>query len=244
MSKEDTLDIYETIRLSCGGHKSLEDGVCVMELSSYLAHEPWSDTPKCVSPVLGAFLRSWNDALDDETRQLLKPYAAKVLKTAGSPEADLKRAWMATDWLAREFAPAWLRAAGLKKHAEALENLVALVDDRTARVAQSKLSAAWDAAGDAARSAARSAAWNAARDAAWNAARSAARSAAWDAAGDAARSAARSAAWDAAWNAARDAAWNAARSAAWDAAGNALAPTVKILQASAFKLLDRMIAAQ
>jgi hypothetical protein len=214
-----------TLKLSSGSHESPRDGACVMELASYLAHQPWSDSPKCVSPVLGAFLRSWNDALNDHDRQMLKPYARKVLKTAGSHEVDLKRSWMAMDWLAREFAPAWLRAAGLKDHAEALEGLTALVDDRSAQKAQPKL----EAAGLAARSAAESAA----ESAAWSAAGSAAESAAWLAAESTARSAARSAA--------ESAARSAAESAAWLAAWSALEPTVKILQESALKLLDRMI---
>ena len=55
--------------------------MCVMELSAFLAGEPHSDAPVCVSPVIRAFLVSWNDSLDDDGRQMLKPYAARVLGT-------------------------------------------------------------------------------------------------------------------------------------------------------------------
>jgi hypothetical protein len=40
-----------------------------MELASMLAGEPFSDQPKSVCPVVAAFLRGYNDAVDDETRQ-------------------------------------------------------------------------------------------------------------------------------------------------------------------------------
>ena len=197
------------------GSHSPDGQMCVMELSAYIAHEPWSDHPECVSPVLGAFLRAWNDALDDETRQKLKPYARKVIGTAGDRDADERRAWMATDWLVRVCAPAFLRLAKLGAEADALAGLPEFTDTETARQVQptireakTKAAAAWDAA-------------------------------AWDAAGAAAWAAARAAAWDAA----RAAAGAAAGAAAWAAAWDALQPTVDELQTSAFKLLDRMVSA-
>jgi hypothetical protein len=200
--------------------------MCVMEMASYVAREPWSDHPECVSPVIATFCRSWNDSLDDETRQRLKPYAFKVVGTNTGPDDEETRAWMCVDWLARVQAPAWLRLAGLTAEAQALESLARIVDATTAGAAQPSLSdsrkkaaAAGATAGDAA--------WDAARAAAWAAAGAAAAwAAAWDAAGAAA-------AGDAAW----DAAWAAARAAARDA----LRPTVIALQESAFALLDEMI---
>jgi hypothetical protein len=223
-----------------------------MEAVSYVAGEPWSDHPECASPVLGAFLRSWNDSLSNEDRQMLKPLIPRLVGTKASKAVEEKRAWMATDWLARECAPAFLRLAGLTEHAEALEGLAALTTTKRAEKAQPKLAAAGAAAGAAARAAAgaaaRDAALAAARDAAWAAAWDAARAAAWDAAwvaaGDAAWAAARAAAWDAAWAAAGDAAGAAARAAAGAAARAALEPTVKQLQQSALLLVERMIEAK
>ena len=217
----------EHFQLARSSHRSMDEGACLLELSAHLAGEPFSDQPACVSPVIAAFGRSWNDELDDDTRQMLKPYAFKIIDTATGERDDETRAWMATDWLARECAPAFLRSAGLTKHAEALEALAPLVNATTARKAQPTLNAARAAAGDAA------------GDAAWAAARDPARAAA----GDAARAAAGAAAWAAAWDAARAAARAAAGSAAGlyqAAAWAALTPTVKELQASALLLIDRM----
>lgn len=96
----------ESLVLQKGGHGGAQDGFCVMELTAYLAHEPWSDHPACTSPAIAAFLRSWNDNLDDETRQRLKPYAQKVIGTNTGPEDEQKRAWLAVDWVIRVNTPA------------------------------------------------------------------------------------------------------------------------------------------
>jgi hypothetical protein len=176
----DRLKILDSIELSVGSHQSLTQGACVMELVAYIAGQPWSDHPPCVSPVLGAFLRSWNDALDDATRQRLKDYIPRLIGTAGSPEIDERRAWMATDWACRVSAPRWLRKAGLVAEAETLEALPEIADSASARAAQgalkqarTKAAAAWAAAWDAAGAAAGAAAWDAAGAAAWDAARDA-----------------------------------------------------------------------
>ena len=164
------IDIAKVV-LSSGAHDRPNGAfeACVMELSSYLAGEPWSDHPACVSPVLGEFLRSWNDSLDNKTRQKLKPYAARVIGTSGDGKDD-QRAWMAVDWLARIHLPVWLDTAGLSDHAAAVRALIALDGADAAKAAQPTLAAARDAARDAAWAAAR----DAARDAAWAAAREAA----------------------------------------------------------------------
>lgn len=51
------------LRLKTGSHRKLEDGACLLEVSAYLAGEPHTDHPACVSPVLGAFGRVWWDGL-------------------------------------------------------------------------------------------------------------------------------------------------------------------------------------
>ncbi len=240
---EERLPYLEALQLESGAHYAPNNGLvhaCVMEAVAYMAGDPWSDHPECASPVLGAFLRSWNDSLSDEDRQMLKPLIPRLVGTKASKAVEEKRAWMATDWLARECAPAFLRLVGLTDHAEALEGLVALTTTKQAVKARPTLAAA--------RAAAEAAAWDAATFAAWDAAAAATWSAAWDAAWAAAtaaaRHAARNAARDAATSAAWDAAWAAARAAAWSAATAALEPTVKQLQASALLLVDRMIDAK
>lgn len=203
-----------------------------------------------VSPVLAAFIRTWNDSLDDATRQKLLLYQDKVIGT-GNDGKDEQRAWMCVDWLARTQLPVWLDLAGLNGHAFSVRGMGVISDTVSASAAQSTLVAAWTAAGDETRIAAGDCVGDPARRAAWDAARWAlgesATNAAWFATrrvalmGESARSASGTA-HAAVESALRDVAWDAA----WDAAGTSvkekLAPWVASLQASAFELIDRMIA--
>jgi hypothetical protein len=174
----------DAIVLQEGGHHSRDEGVCVMEAVAWWAGLEHSDRPDCVSPVIGAFLRTWNDDLDNEGRQKLKRFIPLVVGTNTGEEDDERRAWMVTDWMVRVHMPAWLDLAGLHEQATAVRSLPELNDDGWAE-ARATVEGARDAA-SAARSAAWSAAESAARSAAWSAARSAARSAAWSAAESAA----------------------------------------------------------
>jgi hypothetical protein len=45
--------------------------------------ERFSDRPDCVCPVIGSFLRSWNDGVGYADRQRLEPYASRVVGTGG-----------------------------------------------------------------------------------------------------------------------------------------------------------------
>jgi hypothetical protein len=54
-----------------------------MELASMLAGEGFTDRPRCVDPVIAAFLRAFNDRLDTRTREALRPYASAVVNTRG-----------------------------------------------------------------------------------------------------------------------------------------------------------------
>jgi hypothetical protein len=167
----------DTITLDKGSHQSKDEGGCILEWVSYLAGEPWSDTPECVSPVIRQFCITWNDQLPDADRtRLLRPFLLKVQGTNTGPEDDEKRAWVACDWLVREFTPGWLRRAGLNDDAAVLAALPELTSTElcdaalpSIRKAQKKADAARDAAGAAAGAAARdaagAAAWDAARDA-------------------------------------------------------------------------------
>ena len=220
-----TLNVWQDeLILDRGVHNSPDDGLCFMEAAAFFAGEKHSDHPACVSPVLGAFLRNWNDSVDDDFRQKLKPYIQRVIDTANDGKDEV-RAWMATDWLVRVCAPAWLDLAKLTEHAMALRTADEINSSESAIKAQPTINAAWAAV----RVAVMDASWAAAGDAAWVAVRAAA----WDAV--------RVAAWAAAWAAVRNAAWAAVRAAAGYASGNALKPTVELLQDSALALLDRMI---
>ena len=51
--------------LAYGTHATAAEGRCAMEWVSYLAGEPHSDEPACVSPVLRAFCTTLNDSLEE-----------------------------------------------------------------------------------------------------------------------------------------------------------------------------------
>lgn len=114
---------YQTIKLSKGKHTSPDDGACVMELASMLSGEPFSDHPACVCPVIGSFLRAYNDSVDDGRRQDLYAYASRVVGTRGSAEVQRARAERLLAWSTqlrqrrwtRLFLPPQLRAIGLHR---------------------------------------------------------------------------------------------------------------------------------
>ncbi len=208
--------------LSYGQHEA-NGKACVMEAAAYIAGDPWCFRPKCVSPVITQFMIGWNDGIpDNESRtRLLTPLIPVILGTNGSAESEIKRSWMASDWLVRKCAPAFMNLTPvLKLHAKALLDLELIYDKSRLdaaipiiKKAQMASNAARDAARDVGWSAVWVAAGDAARDVSWVAARDAAR--------DAARAAARAAAYNSAWVAAHNAAYNAAWVAACDAAHNA-----------------------
>lgn len=117
----------QDIRLETLPHSRRGLRLTFLELVAWLAHEPHSDAPVTVSPVVATYARWFASALDDAARQELKPLAARLVGTAsaapggGLPEADRARAWLATDWLMRVQAVRWLRAAGLVEAASRLE---------------------------------------------------------------------------------------------------------------------------
>lgn len=240
--------------LAYGTHASPQDGRCAMEWVSYLAGEPHSDQPTCVSPVLRAMCIALNDGLDQEPRQRLRPYLTRTIGTA-EDGLDTWRGWLAMDWLARAYTPAWLHLAGLTDCAHRLESTAAITgpaslggalleledarrESRSARAKAfgSPLPTGW-AAAVAAGVAGREAAWACAGAAAW----AAARIGIGDVAGDRARAAARAAAGDAAAIAVRHSRASACHAGARAAAHAALEPTLQELAESALTLLDRML---
>jgi hypothetical protein len=72
-----------------------------MELASMLAGERFSDHPQSVCPVIGSFLRAYNDALDDRRRQDLYAYAARVVGSRASHDIELARRRRVAEWMAQ-----------------------------------------------------------------------------------------------------------------------------------------------
>lgn len=106
---------FQTIKLARGKHSSPRHGACVMELASMLAEERFSDRPKSVSPVIAAFMRAYNDLVDERRRQDLIRYAPYVLGTAASEAVELARMkrlveWADERWGLRSSAPRSVRS--------------------------------------------------------------------------------------------------------------------------------------
>ncbi|MFL5863180.1 MAG: hypothetical protein ACJ780_20810, partial [Solirubrobacteraceae bacterium] len=127
--------------LAYGTHASPQDGRCAMEWVSYLAGEPHSDQPTCVSPVLRAMCIALNDGLDHQPRQRMRPYLTRTIGTADDG-LDTARGWLAMDWLARVYTPAWLGLAGLDECAERLTAAPAVADTGTLRTSLALLESA------------------------------------------------------------------------------------------------------
>lgn len=122
---------HQTIRLSRGSHLSPEQGACVMELASMLAGDAFSDHPPSVCPVIGSFLRAYNDTLDDDRRQDLYRYAAEVVGSRAPADveqarADYLAAWAEATWSRRPtlslLPPRW-RLIGLERRQPSVETL-------------------------------------------------------------------------------------------------------------------------
>ena len=213
--------------LAHGAHKRDENVACIMEAVAFIAGERWSDHPVCACPVISEFLRLWNDALPDSERDaLLRPLVALMVGTRSTEAVERRRATMATDWLIREYAPAWLRSAGLAVQADALMVLPEITDLAQYLPLMPVLNAVRNDA-----LAARAAAGVAAENDAWVHAGNATRATAGDAARAAAGSIAGAAAGDAAWVAAQA------------VAKGALMVITASLQQSALVLVHRMIGA-
>jgi hypothetical protein len=154
-----TLDM-DSLQLAKGSHEPNDAQMCVMEAVAYIAGEPWSDSPQCASPVIAAFLRSYNDSVSNEKRQELKQYIPRLIGTRGSEALEERRSLIAADWMVRVYTPALLRLAGLIAQADALAGLPEI----TALAQVPSIKPAIEAAR---KDAAAAGAWAAARAAAW-----------------------------------------------------------------------------
>ena len=113
---------HQTVKLGKGKHSSPESGACVMELASMLAGEPFSDHPASVCPVIGSFLRSYNDAVDDRRRQDLYAFASKVVGSRSSGAVERARAERLGDWATQVRPRRWTRVLPAKVRAYALHH--------------------------------------------------------------------------------------------------------------------------
>ena len=120
----------DAIVLEGAPHSRRGTRLTLLELASWLDHEHHTDSPARVAPVLATYARWLAAGLDDDARQALKPAAVRLLGTAAADESDEHtRRWIATEWLVKTQAPAWLRAAGMTEAAERLGTVGPLSDD-------------------------------------------------------------------------------------------------------------------
>jgi hypothetical protein len=90
------------IRLTPGSHSSPREGVCVVELASIIARERFTDHPRCVCPVVGAFLRGFNDRAPYAERQRLAPYAARIVGSRSTRRVTNERRDLCLAWSGAE----------------------------------------------------------------------------------------------------------------------------------------------
>lgn len=107
--------------LSNGGHENRMSGVCAMEYAAYLAGEPHSADPKCVSGILSEFFICLNDsARSDEERQRLRPYLTRCIGTRGDGQ-DQDRRELLFRWVAGTVIPEILDLTGHEAGANAIK---------------------------------------------------------------------------------------------------------------------------
>src|ERR1700677_4210551 len=237
---------------------------CVMQAVDWLAGgDGKTDSPECAARSITRFCIRLNDSpLFAEHRDLLKPYAAKIVGTRGPWQNEVQRAYIAADFAVRTAAPMWFRAlstivkpelkAQFEDFAARCEGVAPIRDAATANAARgvaNEVRRAADAAAYAAADAAASAyadayAYAAAGAAAYAAAYAAAHAAASAYADAYAYAAADAAAYAAASAyAAADAAAAAAAAAAAYAAADAAASAYAAAAAAAYAAADADAAA-
>lgn len=143
-------NIPSTIASYASRHKEL-----VTRALDSKAHTSHAGPPDLVSPVLDLFARRFNYGyregwdwqqfgefpLSTAESHWFTGLMPRLAATAGNPAADERRAWLATDWLVRRYAPTWLREGpvGIWKHAAVLEALPVLTTEAAAALAMSPL---------------------------------------------------------------------------------------------------------
>lgn len=127
-----------------------------------------ADYPLHQSPVIGGFVRRWIASTRTADEEVLVGALPRPARVALDSAAELRRQWMALDWLLREYVPAVLDLdSETAPHATTLRALPEIVDMETARGASSVVAPMWDAVRRSTRLCATIAAADAAREALW-----------------------------------------------------------------------------
>jgi hypothetical protein len=230
----------------------------------------WAHRPVAVSPVIRELVQGLNDSMNDADRQALKTLIPMLPGSLGDDALEAVRSWRVLDWHCRTWTSAWLRCAGCREEAAALESAAPITGVHALTAARHPLSrarasaaarlAAEIAAGNvllgasgyafavaevaaprvAVRALASSSAWRSG----WDLSRAGAETD-WDLALGDARRTGRDAAVAVAWRAARAAAAKADQRAAWmaavDAATADLRTEVVALQRAVIELVASLV---
>ncbi len=73
--------LYDSISLVPRVGSRADNELCVMSLVALLAGENHTDRPKVACPVLATFAIKVNDSIDCDARQMLKPFAPRIIGT-------------------------------------------------------------------------------------------------------------------------------------------------------------------
>lgn len=132
--------LIEQHPLKRGSHPSRDDGMCAMEMVSWLAGEAHSDEPECACPVLTAYVRACNDAMSNTERQRhLRPLVPQLVNSRRSVSVERVRGLAAIDALVRQLLPAALEQRGRVEDARRLRALPAVRDLSMVRAARTVL---------------------------------------------------------------------------------------------------------
>jgi hypothetical protein len=102
---------FQTVKLARGRHAAPQQGVCTVELASMLAGERFTDQPRSACPAVAAFVRGYNDAIDDARRQDLYAIAAMLVDSYAGDEETHLRMWRLIAF-ARDLRPRRLGVLG------------------------------------------------------------------------------------------------------------------------------------
>lgn len=116
-----TSDLWQ-YDLTAGASDHPRTGACTMDAVSWFAYGRLGDHPQCACPILTEYVIGGQDAMPNNTRQLLKPF---ILRLIGSRDrtAEAARLQYLTIYAAKVFFPMALDAVQLRDVARPLRQL-------------------------------------------------------------------------------------------------------------------------
>lgn len=98
------------------------NGACLYDAAKWIVYGQIGDDPQCACPIIRHYAINLNDSMDNETRQLLKPFILRIVGNI-DPASEAERLHYIVLETARRITPLMLEAAGLAKDAFVLRSL-------------------------------------------------------------------------------------------------------------------------